>query len=195
MVNVKWNSERITFELPPPNTPLGVVRDAIAEYTHLPRNGFKLIHKGAILRDDNASSRLTSTYKRIGSSSCIVSAFHLKDTSTIAVVEIGSAPANAAHPTTSNVRTEQATISAIHSQMENVRSELSPAVEVLLASPEAHRLPRSKEHLRLSELLLQALLRLDGITTEGDWELARQERKSAVKEVQNLLDRLDSAGS
>ena len=48
-----------------------------------------------------------------------------------------------------------------------------------------------REHVRLGELLLQSLLRLDAITAEGEWETARRERKGAVKEVQALLDRLD----
>ena len=47
------------------------------------------------------------------------------------------------------------------------------------------------EHTRLSELLLQSLLRLDAISTDGSWDLARAERKGAVREVQGLLDRLD----
>ncbi len=49
------------------------------------------------------------------------------------------------------------------------------------------------EHVRLGELLLQSLLRLDAITAEGEWEEARRERKGAVKEVQGLLDTLDGA--
>lgn len=42
-------------------------------------------------------------------------------------------------------------------------------------------------------MLLQSLLRLDAITTEGEWEEARKERKGAVKEVQSLLDKLDGS--
>ena len=49
----------------------------------------------------------------------------------------------------------------------------------------------TQEHTRLGELLLQSLLRLDAINAEGEWEEARKERKSAVREVQGLLDRLD----
>jgi hypothetical protein len=49
----------------------------------------------------------------------------------------------------------------------------------------------AKERLRLSELLLQSLLRLDAITTDSEWEEARKERKAGVKEVQTLLDRID----
>jgi len=51
--------------------------------------------------------------------------------------------------------------------------------------------PKTQEHNRLSELLLQSLLRLDAIQTDGTWEAARLERKGAVKEVQGLLERLD----
>ena len=50
----------------------------------------------------------------------------------------------------------------------------------------------SLEHKRLDELLLQSLLRLDAITPDGSWEEARRERKSAVKEVQGLLNKLDA---
>jgi hypothetical protein len=46
--------------------------------------------------------------------------------------------------------------------------------------------------VRLGEMLLQSLLRLDAINAEGEWEQARLERKKAVKEVQGLLDRLDT---
>ena len=47
------------------------------------------------------------------------------------------------------------------------------------------------EHRRLGEELLQALLRLDVLSLDGSWTSARTERKSAVKTIQALLDRLD----
>ena len=47
------------------------------------------------------------------------------------------------------------------------------------------------EHNRLGEELLQSLLRLDVLTMDRSWDSARAERKSAVKHVQALLDRLD----
>ncbi|KAJ7647188.1 BAG domain-containing protein [Roridomyces roridus] len=179
MVHLKWNAERFTFDLPPPNTPLGQIRDSIAQYTSLPRDAFKLIHKGAVMKDDNLP----------------ISAYHLRQSSTIAVVELGAPPqqqpqSKQAPP----VRSEQAVISTIHSELATVRKELSPGVEQLLAAPRDPQQGKSKEHLRLSELLLQALLRLDAIITDGEWETARKERKAAVKEVQALLDRLDGGG-
>lgn len=56
--------------------------------------------------------------------------------------------------------------------------------------------PTPADHTRLSELLLQSLLRLDAMHLAGsDWPDARVERKAAVREVQGVLDRLDGAWS
>ncbi|KAJ7783340.1 hypothetical protein B0H16DRAFT_1447443 [Mycena metata] len=189
MVNLKWGADRFTFELPPPTTPLSAIRSSVADYTHLPPDAFKLIHKGAIMKDDNAP----------------ISAYNIRQTSTIAVVESAPPPsvsqqAPAPKPPLKQkpaapVRSEQAVISTIQSELANVRAELSPAVDSLLASSTpGPQTPKPKEHIRLSELLLQALLRLDAITTDGEWDMARRERKAAVKEVQALLDRLDGGG-
>lgn len=48
-----------------------------------------------------------------------------------------------------------------------------------------------QSHARLSELLLQGLLRLDGIEIPPDLDGARQARKAAIKQVQKELDRVD----
>lgn len=117
-------------------------------------------------------------------------------------------------------RTEESTIAQITTELDKVRSTLAPDVDGFLsalspASAAAHAGPEptttalptrpataaslgarapldfQHEHVRLGELLLQSLLRLDAINTEGEWEVARRTRKSAVKEVQALLDRLD----
>ncbi|KAF7288727.1 BAG domain-containing protein [Mycena chlorophos] len=174
MVNVHWGRERFTFPLPPPDTPLKAIRDAITNMTGL--TDFKLVHKGAVMKNPESP----------------ISAYFIKDHSTIAVVEIHAPtePKPPPPPPAPVVRSEQSVITAIHSELAAVRQDLSPAVDKLLTSTE----PQPKEHLRLSELLLQALLRLDGIAV-GEWEEARKERKVAVKEVQTLLDRLDSGRS
>ncbi|KAJ6625476.1 hypothetical protein B0H10DRAFT_2001494 [Mycena sp. CBHHK59/15] len=186
MVHLKWNADRFDFDLPPPTTPLSAIRSAVAAYTHLAPDGFKLVHKGALMKDDNAP----------------ISAYHLRQSSTIAVVEIPSPPSQPQHQQqpqppkplakqkpVAPARSEQAIISTIQTELANVRAELSPAVDDLLAMQQQPT--KAKEHIRLSELLLQSLLRLDAITTDGEWEAARKERKAAVKEVQALLDRLD----
>ncbi|GAA5872993.1 hypothetical protein JCM16303_006908 [Sporobolomyces ruberrimus] len=47
--------------------------------------------------------------------------------------------------------------------------------------------------LYLSEILLQGLLKLDSIEIPSGYENARKERKEAVKQVQDVLDRVDRA--
>ncbi|KAL1695469.1 hypothetical protein GGG16DRAFT_109136 [Schizophyllum commune] len=187
MVHVKWGREKLSFQLPDPSTRLGDIRQSIAEYTHLPPNAFKLVHSGVVMKDDNAP----------------ISAYHLKPNSTIAVIGTAdappSAPAQQAKPTPAPPRSEQSTINLIQSEMQNVRSSLGRDLENLLGSlPQYHTAGDNKafmdrEHLRLGELLLQSLLRLDGINAESEWQDARRERKESVREVQGLLDRLDGA--
>ncbi|KAL1724061.1 hypothetical protein EV715DRAFT_245698 [Schizophyllum commune] len=187
MVHVKWGREKLSFQLPDPSTRLGDIRQSIAEYTHLPPNAFKLVHSGVVMKDDNAP----------------ISAYHLKPNSTIAVIGTAdappSAPAQQVKPTPAPPRSEQSTINQIQSEMQNVRSSLGRDLENLLGSlPQYHTAGDNKafmdrEHLRLGELLLQSLLRLDGINAESEWQDARRERKEGVREVQGLLDRLDGA--
>lgn len=50
---------------------------------------------------------------------------------------------------------------------------------------------KSTELTGLSEMLLQALLKLDGFEIESEWTEARMARKEGVRAVQQLLDRLD----
>ncbi|KAH9941004.1 hypothetical protein B0H21DRAFT_697248 [Amylocystis lapponica] len=184
---VKWGRERLHFSLPPPDTKLSAIRAELAAYTQLPPQSFKLIYAGAVMKDDNAP----------------ISAYGLKPNATIALVG-GADPLAAPQPKAP--RTEASTISQIRGELDAVRRTLQPSVDVFLTSldpvpqpppdvdpadtpaPEAGL---AKEHVRLGELLLQALLRLDAITAEGEWEEARRERKGAVREVQALLDRLD----
>lgn len=50
-------------------------------------------------------------------------------------------------------------------------------------------------HARLSELLLQGLLRLDGIDIPNEYSEARKERKEAIRSVQCRLDEVDRVWS
>ncbi|KAK7053431.1 hypothetical protein VNI00_004057 [Paramarasmius palmivorus] len=125
---------------------------------------FKLIHKGALMKDETAP----------------LSAYNIRPNSTIAVI---GGPA----ATSSISRSEQNTLSNINDELSTVRSTLVPDLHSFTTSP------TEKEHLRLSELLLQSLLRLDAITPDPTWESARRDRKAAVKEVQTYIDQLDDA--
>lgn len=161
-----------------------------------------------------------------------VSAYKIRENSTIALIgghPLPSAPTHASpsrvsQPKVKEPPTEQSTISSIRSELERVRTTLVPDVDTLVSAlaPSVatttsfpaptqsftaqvhpfppHPTPASKptpaEHTRLSELLLQSLLRLDAMHLAGsDWPDARAERKAAVREVQGVLDRLDGAWS
>ncbi|OCH90267.1 hypothetical protein OBBRIDRAFT_731158 [Obba rivulosa] len=204
---VKWGRERLHFPLPPPNAKLGVLRKQIADYTQLPPQSFKLIHAGAVMKDDNAP----------------ISAYNLTPSSTVLLVGGDTnGPAAPAHAKSKGEpRTEAGALAQIHGELDAVRRTLVPDVDGLIAalSPSAPSTTSSapapatsrardaagtdaggalvREHARLSELLLQALLRLDAVGLAGaggdGWGEARAARKGAVKEVQAVLDRLDGA--
>ncbi|KAF8838803.1 hypothetical protein BDN67DRAFT_970937 [Paxillus ammoniavirescens] len=213
MIHVKWGRDVLHFPIPSPNTPLGKLRADLAEYTHLPPTSFKLIHAGAVMKDDSAP----------------LSAYKIRENSTIALIGGHSIPET---PSTTSVprpaplkqkapQTEESTISAIRAELDRVRSTLVPDVHAFVSalshpptatpsisasgvSPipdtsstsDLSSLPKPSplDHTRLSELLLQSLLRLDALHMSGaDWPEARQQRKAAVREVQGVLDRLDGA--
>lgn len=171
-VTVRWGRDRFQFELPAPDTQLAALRHSIALHTHL--NVFHLVHDGAVMADDSAP----------------ISLYHLRPNSTISIVtDHNDIPTPARN-------SEQAQIAAIAAELAAVRNDLVPPhTQFLHDLSTKPRAALSKEHLRLAELLLQALLRVDGITPEHDWDAARAERKAAVKEIQGLLDKIDDAWS
>lgn len=79
---------------------------------------------------------------------------------------------------------EQDTLKKIEAHRSHVQFLYFPAVSAYLGNP------NEKERLRLSELLFQALERLDGIMLQPGWKKARAQRKEAVNEVQRLQDNL-----
>ncbi|KZT70917.1 hypothetical protein DAEQUDRAFT_724663 [Daedalea quercina L-15889] len=204
---VKWGRERLHFPLPSSDAKLAEIRHEIATYTQLDPQAFKLVHAGAVMKDDNAP----------------ISAYGIKPNSTIAVVGGGDVPGASKrrkHKERPAERTEASTVAQIRGELDAVRRTLQPDVDAFLATLDPSSVPSSTasapppqpasaltdgkvtqlggrntdvelEHRRLGELLLQSLLRLDAISAEGEWEEARKERKGAVKEVQGLLDRLD----
>lgn len=152
-----------------------------------------------------------------------VSTYKLKENATIALiggqaaVPTASSDATSVRPTTRAAPlTEENTIQAIRLELERVRETLVPDVDTfvralaprgvedtgegVVAEGKAMGLQREStvptplDHTKLSELLLQSLLRLDALHVSGaDWPEARVQRKAAVREVQGVLDRLDGA--
>jgi len=113
-----------------------------------------------------------------------VSAYGLTPRSTIVLVPHDSAlPPDAPSD-------EQRAIMCIQAELDSVRS-LVPEVEAFVAAlaPPGETPPSTQDHARLGEHLLQCLLRLDAIHTDT----ARAQRRTAVREAQQLLDSVDAA--
>jgi hypothetical protein len=137
----------------------------LAEKTQLAPDAFKLIHAGAVMKDDNAT----------------LSSYNIKPNATLALIPIAAPPQR----TDQQRPTEQATRARIAAERDLLRNSLAQDIAAFVPSPQ--------EHARLAELLLQSLLRLDAIVPEPAWADAREERRQAVKEVQEALDALDHA--
>jgi len=187
-VSVQWGRDRFQFDLPAPDTKLAALRNAIAQYTHLHPDAFLLVHDGAVMADDNAhSTNFYLLFYIFHSYHSPVSLYHLRPSSIISIVTDNHIPPPARN-------SEQAQIAAIAEELAAVRNELVPAHTQFLRDLSTNPCAAlTTEHNRIAELLLQALLRVDGIAPEHDWDSARAQRKAAVKEIQCLLDQIDDA--
>ncbi|KAG8213616.1 hypothetical protein J3R82DRAFT_10301 [Butyriboletus roseoflavus] len=127
MIHVKWGRDVLHFPIPPLNTPLGKLRADLAAYTQLPVGSFKLVYKGAVMKEDTAP---LSTYK-------------LKENATIALIgghtlapekpSASSTPRPLAPKSkTSTPQTEEGTILAIRTELEKVRETLVPGVDAFV---------------------------------------------------------------
>ncbi|KAG9316286.1 hypothetical protein JVU11DRAFT_2316 [Chiua virens] len=203
MLHVKWGREVLHFPTPPLNTPLGKLRADLAEYTQLPVGSFKLVYKGAVMKEDTAP---LSTYNLTENATIFLIGGHTLAPEDGNVRPGQTAPVPKAKPVAP--QTEEGTILAIRAELERVRATLVPDVDAFVhalvpPSSEGEKgygaagypvPPTPLDHTRLSELLLQSLLRLDALHMPGvDWPEARVQRKTAVREVQGVLDRLDGA--
>ncbi|KAG7098725.1 hypothetical protein E1B28_000638 [Marasmius oreades] len=160
------NDRRVLTNPPGYDEKLAALKQIVKDWTGC--NEFKMIHKGAVMKDDNAP----------------LSAYHIKHNSTIAIIPKVTVPT----PATSSIsKSEQNTVTRIVDELSSVRSTLVLDLQSFVNHP------TEKEHMRLSELLLQSLLRLDAVSPEPTWEAARRDRKNAVKEVQGYIDQLDDA--
>ncbi|KAF8431531.1 hypothetical protein L210DRAFT_968983 [Boletus edulis BED1] len=202
MIHVKWDRDVLHFPLPPLITPLGQLRADLAAYTHLPVELFKLVYKGAVMKEDGAP---LSTYKLKANATITLIGGHTlsSETSSTSATATASAP-RMPNPKTKSMNTpptEESTIVAIRHELERVQETLVPDVDVFVQALASSTVPfrpqaTTLDHSRLSELLLQSLLRLDALHVSGlgaDWPDARVQQKAAVREVQGVLDWLDEA--
>jgi len=172
---------RFHLPLPPPDTPLSVLRGILSQHTHLPPHTFQLIFAGAIMKNDSAS----------------IASYGIVPGCSIYIYQPSSAQRTASSAPAA--RTPQSTLQSLQSELDNVRSTLSTPIGEFMSSLPPHnptpppRTQLAQTHTRLGEMLLQSLLRLDAIVPEPSWDEVRLARKNAVKEVQGLLDRLDAS--
>jgi BAG domain len=131
--------------------------------------------------------------------SITVSAYGIGNGSTLHMVGAAECPPSKNTPAAPREAPQRATepelISKINEELQQTRRSLVPSLDAFLgtldSSTQSPTSELEREHVRLGELLLQSLLRLDALMPEGTWEDARTLRKGAVREVQGLLDRLD----
>ncbi|KAJ7680481.1 hypothetical protein DFH06DRAFT_419304 [Mycena polygramma] len=95
-----------------------------------------------------------------------------------------SAPPTQSAPLT-QTQEEGKVFALLMGERSRIQYLLSPAVRFFLENP------NEKERARLSELLFQALERLDGIVMEPAWEACRVDRRNCILELQKLQDSLD----
>lgn len=183
-IHVKWGKERLHVALPSPDPRLGAIRQSLAEYSQIPIEHIKLIYGGAIMKDD----------------ACPISVYGIKEGSTIHMVGSADRPptkdAPSSTPKASSLKSAESDfIQKIQDEVHRIRS-LVPLLDQFSVRTKSSPAPLAelkKEHMRLGELLLQCLLRLDALTPEGTWEEARSQRKGVVCEVQGMLDKLDDS--
>lgn len=198
------NCARLHITLPSPDPKLGAIRQTLVDYSHVPAENIKLIFGGGIMKDDNYP-RMSGVRQNEWMAGvhlpCVVSAYGIGDGSTLHMVGVADLPPARNAPAPSKEAPQRATepelISKIQDELQQTRQSLVPPLDAFLRILDSLTPPPTseleREHIRLGELLLQSLLRLDALMPEGNWEDARTLRKGAVREVQSLLDRLDDA--
>ncbi|KAF9934183.1 hypothetical protein FBU30_003207 [Linnemannia zychae] len=195
LLHIRWNGERylIDFE----GRALGQVQlkellEICRELTGVPLGGLSLSHAGAILKGENAQ----------------LSSFAIKAGSKIIVHGVKPTPEQIKEMTTSGDPEEYAVVLRISNSLQKSRDFVAehqqkyedevnaylaskPGPFVMSAMPPARK-KLHDYHSMLSELLLQALLALDGVTCKPEFEVGRVKRREAVKETQRLLDAMDA---
>ncbi|OCF36489.1 hypothetical protein I316_01738 [Kwoniella heveanensis BCC8398] len=207
-VQVKWGRERFNIPIPQPSlTPLSTLLATLSSQTSLPVDSLKLIYKGAVLKDPSLT--ITSYGLKEGSQLVLVGK---GGDVPIAPPPAGGASAVAGgagagvakkkqkQPDTTS---EPVLVEWIANLVQSLLNPLLPSIVTFISQthPKATNRPAhippfevlQKEHARLSEMLLKALLELDGVDIPSGWADARKERKEGVKRIQGELNRVDEA--
>ncbi|KAK8869708.1 hypothetical protein IAR55_000276 [Kwoniella newhampshirensis] len=211
-IQVKWGRERFNIPIPNPSiTPLSTLLQTLSTQTSLPVNSLKLIYKGAVLKDPLltlSSYGITdgSILVLIGKDGDIPSAAQTSSSSSSSNATGGGGGAGGQikkKPKQPDTQTESVLVDWIRTLVSSMIDPFIPSIATFVSytSPKATNRPAhippfetlQKEHAKLSEMLLKALLELDGVQIPSGWSDARQERKNGVKRIQGELNKVDEA--
>ncbi|KAL2315615.1 BAG family molecular chaperone regulator 1A [Schizosaccharomyces pombe] len=164
------------------NETLSELIDDLLETTEISEKKVKLFYAGKRLKDKKASlSKLG--LKNHSKILCIRP--HKQQRGSKEKDTVEPAPkAEAENPVFSRISGE---IKAID---QYVDKELSPMYDNYVNKPSNDPKQKNKQKLMISELLLQQLLKLDGVDVLGSEKL-RSERKQLVSKIQKMLDHVD----
>jgi len=99
-----------------------------------------------------------------------------------------------AKPASKSVLVHPSALEKISAIRQNIKSSYGAQISKFVQSPPSTQKERAETKARLSELLLQQLLKFDDVIIDPDdyaSNEARLERKAAVKWVQGLMDEID----
>ncbi|KAF9579871.1 hypothetical protein BGW38_003694 [Lunasporangiospora selenospora] len=196
ILHIRWNHESYTIDFNEGGKALGEIRlkelrEVCKVLTGIPLGGLRLTYGEATMKDDNAP----------------LSCWGIKPGAKIVVHGIKPTKEDIEKSTTNGDPEEYALILRIQGSLEKAqefvaehRSKYEADVETYLASNPApfspQEMPQPRKRLQdthgmISEILLQSLLVLDGVTCPPEYEVARVKRREAVRETQKLLDIMD----
>ncbi|RUS28576.1 hypothetical protein BC938DRAFT_481723, partial [Jimgerdemannia flammicorona] len=162
---------------------LAMLKERCKDVTSVPINAMKLLHSGAIMKDDTAP----------------LSSFGLHPNAKIILMGTKPDDQEVLTTTTTGNPEEHALLTRISATLSKATTVLLPQIDTyeqaaLNSPPVTDTVARKRltdTHNMLSEQLMQLLLQLDGIAFAPEFEAARQKRREAVRTVQGFLDRLD----
>jgi hypothetical protein len=149
------------------------------------RNGSRILMSSSKKIERPASTAATSTATSSTTTSSVFNASKSKS-STAASTPTGTP--------TSTVATPSTPFDKIQAIRQGIKATFGPQISTFVRDPPETRKERVETKARLSELLLQQLLKFDDVIIDPDdyaSKEARLERKAAVKWVQSLMDDID----
>ncbi|KAJ2000536.1 hypothetical protein GGI04_002366 [Coemansia thaxteri] len=198
---LQWGRERYMLKYNEDDlreTTLGQFKEVCREVTGVPSNGMKLIFSGATMKDNASPLAYYSIYP--GATVKLIGRKEGAERDTAATEE--EREENALIHRFDDIANEATDIlsSRMQAYMEDaqlyVDQFLSGAMDgshdsALNEIKAAERKKLDDAYLSISETLMQALLKIDGVECSPEAEKARQRRRQVVKLLQSWMDQMD----